>query len=120
MNLLHETTNDIRESGHTPADIIFIGSEDSGHQCSWDEFKELADVKYDNGYGAQEVASDLIIVFSDGSQMWRREYDGSESWYYSPLFKMPETSKKITSLIISRDQIGWATLKGINDRKGDL
>jgi hypothetical protein len=32
MNLLSETIKDIRLSGHTPEEIIFIGSEKSGQR----------------------------------------------------------------------------------------
>lgn len=68
-NFLEETKTDIEKSGHQTSDIVFIGSEKSGHQCSWDEFCLLANREYDSGYGGQEVSSDLIIVFSDGSSM---------------------------------------------------
>jgi hypothetical protein len=77
MNLLTETMESIETSGHEPSQIIFIGSEISGHCCTWDQFKELADKDYDAGFGAAKVADDLKIVFSDGSSMSRREYDGS-------------------------------------------
>ena len=96
MNLLEETIEDIKESGHNISDIIFIGSESSGHCCSWDEFKPMANIDYDSGFGAQEIASDLIIVFSDDSKMWRHEYDGSEHWNYSKPFTMPVSRLKMT------------------------
>ncbi len=97
-NLLEETKSAIADSGHTEADIIFIGSEQSGHQCTWEEFCVLADKEYDNGYGNPEVAYDLIIVFSDGHKMWRGEYDGSEWWEYSSPFAMPTEKHPIHSL----------------------
>ena len=117
MNLLQETIDDIKHSGHKPEDIAFIGSEDSWHSCTWDEFTKLADRDYDNGYGAQKVASDLIIVFSDGTKMWRYEYDGSENWDYSSPFKMPEVpegTKPVTSLFVSPEYMGWMDLADIN------
>ena len=43
MNLLAETINAIHGSGHYIKDIVFIGSEQSGHRCTWKRFKELAD-----------------------------------------------------------------------------
>lgn len=115
MNLLKETIEDIKNSGHAPEDIVFIGSSDSGHCCSWDEFTRLANVDYDDGYGAQEVASDLIIVFGDGSSMWRQEYDGSESWAFSRPFSRPEKTKPINRLVVRIEQVGWQTLAEIND-----
>lgn len=106
MNLLKETIENIKDSGHKIEDIIFIGSEDSGHCCTWDQFKELADIEYDNGYGGQEIARDLIIVFSDGSRMWRNEYDGSEWWEYLAPFKMPKNNEKIKTLC--NDHFWWS------------
>ena len=98
MNLLKETLDDIKESGHVINDIIYIGAEESGFCCEWDEYEIIADIEYDDGFGSQEIASDLIIVFSDGSKMWRHEYDGSEHWAYSKPFKMPSDKKKITTV----------------------
>jgi len=114
MNLLIETTEDIRESGHTPDDIVFIGSEYSGHSCTWDEFQLLANFEYDNGFGAQRIASDLIIVFKDGTSMWRYEYDGSESWYYSKPFSEPKVRKPIK--ILGGSKFAWDTLQEMNKR----
>lgn len=83
-NLLTETKAAIKDSGHKPADIVFIGSSDAEYRCTWAEFQKVANVQYDSGYGAQEVATDLVIRFSDGKSMWRHEYDGSEYWEYDP------------------------------------
>jgi len=97
-NFLAETIRDIADSGHTPEDIIFIGSTGSGHACTWSQFLELADFDYDAGYGAAYIASDLLIVFSDGADMHRSEYDGSEWWDYSRPFVAPEVQFPIVSL----------------------
>lgn len=111
MNLLKETLAAIMESGHTPNQIAFIGSEESGHSCTWPEFEKLADFEYDNSYGAQEVASDLIVVFSDGTKLWRGEYDGSEWWEFSSPFVPPTEHKPITKLAGGM----WASLSDLND-----
>lgn len=113
MNLLTETQSDIEQSGHTVDEIIFIGSESSGHSCDWNEFTMLANKDYDSGFGAQKVASDLVIVFSDGAKMWRHEYDGSENWDYSAPFETPKETKKIGSLFTSN--VGWEDLEDINN-----
>lgn len=110
-NLLSETKKAIKGSGHKPGDIIFIGSTDSGHSCTWEEFEKLADFEYDNGYGGQEVAEDLRIVFSDGSSMWRGEYDGSEWWEYGEPFEMPKELRPIKTLC-SGDL--WTSLEQMN------
>ena len=98
INLLQETTQAIENSGHKVQDIAFIGSVVSGYSCTWDDFLLLADIEYNNGFGAQEVAHDLTIIFRDGSTMWRNAYDGSEWWEYGEPVKIPNEQKKITKL----------------------
>lgn len=112
MNLLKETIKDLEKKGSTPEQIVFIGSE-SGYECTWEEFKVLADIDYDVGFGSQKVATDLIIVFEDGSQMTRKECDGSEWWEYNTVFVKPTVTKQITRLVITPDQSGWETLESI-------
>lgn len=115
MNLLQETLEAIREAGKQPSDIVFIGSRTTGYQCSWDEFKALADVDYDCGFGAQEVASDLEFVFSEGSRLERQEYDGSEGWRFVGTFIPPANSKPIHRLtVVGTDKVGWCTLHDLN------
>lgn len=114
LNLKKETLEAIKNSGHQTADIIFIGSEESGHQCTWKQFAKLANRDYDDGYGGAQVASDLIIVFSDGAKMWRGEYDGSEWWEYSSPFKRPAENHPISSLFAD---VGWDSLSTINSTK---
>lgn len=111
MNLLKETLEDIKESGHVINDIIYIGAEESGFCCEWAEYEIIANIEYDPGFGAQWIASDLIIAFSDGSKMWRHEYDGSECWVYSKPFKMPADKKKITTVC---DGGIWQDLESMN------
>lgn len=111
-NLLEETMKDIESSGHTVADIVFIGSKNGEYRCSWEQFQALANVEYDAGYGAAQVALDLIIVFCDGQKMWRAEYDGSEWWEYSTPFFMPNESKPMNKLFASR--VGWESAGEIN------
>jgi len=104
---LHEFTR--RDIG-----IIFIGSQESGAQCDWARFTALANRVYEAGYGGVEVATDLRIVFSDGVQMTRGEYDGSEWWEYNVPFKMPEEKKEIAGLFGG----SWVTLTDI--ARGDV
>jgi len=116
MNLLKETQCAIEDSGHNINDIVFIGSEESGHSCTWNEFVELANKDYDSGFGSQKVAHDLVIVFSDNQKMWRSEYDGSECWAFSKSFKKPAVSKPIKSLFTHR--VGWDSLEEIDEQVG--
>ena len=116
INFLKETKDAIKLSGHNENDVIFIGSEKSGHQCTWDEFCKIADFEYDNGYGAQMVAKDLIFVFKDGQKMWRSEYDGSEWWEYSTKFNKCEESHPIIRLSANSYEVGWVNLDDINEK----
>lgn len=79
-NLLKETRDAITRSGHAIEDIVFIGSANGEYACTWQEFEQIADVEYDSGFGAAEVARDLVVRFSDSKHLWRYEYDGSERW----------------------------------------
>ena len=114
-NFLAETIDAVAKSGHKPDDIIFIGSKETGHQCTWEEFCKLADIEYDSGFGAQEIASDLIVVFADGSSMWRWEYAGSEWWVFAVPFVAPEQRKSIKALKVSGTRVGRGTLAELND-----
>lgn len=51
-----------------------------GIAISIDKFIKLANVLYDDGYGGQEVAADLVLIMNDGGWYERAEYDGSEWW----------------------------------------
>lgn len=98
-NLLHQTLATLARMDETPAEIMFIGSEATNHQCTWDEFCVLADKDYDNGFGIEEVATDLVIICRSGARMWRNSYDGSEWWEFSKPFDQPKVERKpITSL----------------------
>jgi hypothetical protein len=111
-NLLAETDEAISKSGHTPGDIIFIGSEDTGHRCTWDEFVSLADFEYNSDFGVAHIADDLKIVFKDGATMWRGEYDGKEWWEYSAPFVAPQKDLPIRSL--GGSDGAWNTLSELN------
>ncbi len=112
-NLLEETINDIRNAELSIDNIIFIGSSDGEYECTWQEFKLLADAEYDSGYGGQEVMQDIIIIFADGSKMLRGEYDGSEWWdIHKPLVKRVDC-KKLTSLFPA---YSWETIAENEER----
>lgn len=110
MNLLEETIRAIEEFRLKTENIIFIGSEESGHSCTWDEFQVISNKVYDSGYGGQQVAEDLIIVFKDKTRMIRGEYDGSEWWEIIRPFKMPKIKLPIKCMIRRNE----STLKQMN------
>jgi hypothetical protein len=114
MNLLRETIYSLKDAGQSTDDIVFIGSVTSGHSCNWEEFEKLADLEYDNDYGAQKIATDLIIVFKDSSHLQRWEYDGSEGWEYISKPPIPINKKKIARLIVTSNEVGWRSLDEMN------
>lgn len=98
MNLLKETLDAITMAGKTPEYVVEVqwtavtgmNRSDRGYVAvvqtfgvTWDRFaKAIANVEYDDGYGAQEINSSLKVVFGDMSWLEREEYDGAERWVY--------------------------------------
>jgi hypothetical protein len=98
MNLLSETVDALSNSGKTRSDVRWIGSTNYGY-FDWWHFVKIANIEYDDGYGAAEVARDLVIV---GDDWWleRNEYDGSEWWTFKKLPIKPPNNiepNKVTS-----------------------
>lgn len=112
MNLLDETLETLSEHNLTIEDVKWIGSINGDYQCSINEFLELANREYDNGFGAPEVCGDLVIV---GDDWWleRHEYDGSEEWEFKRLPKLKPEVQKI-QYIFARHSVGWETLRRAN------
>lgn len=97
-NLLHETERCISNSGHVPEDIVYIGSQYTGHRCTWEQFQTLANKSYVRQGKDPKVLDDLVVVFSDGTMMWRAKADNDEYWEYSPSFTEPNATHQIESL----------------------
>jgi len=122
MNLLQETLEILAENNKIPSDILWVGSLD--YYFSWEEFVKIADVEYDNGYGSQKVASDLLIVGKD-FYLEREEYDGSECWAYKTMLSKPIHKIQLTASTINQAEslgykvsIGWESLALINNIMG--
>jgi hypothetical protein len=114
INLLQETKESIEASGHMTQEIFFIGSPITGHRCTWAEFEILADFEYDEDYGLQNVASDLVIVFSDDTRLIRTEYDGSEAWAHVQPFYITNSVHPIKNLVHSDKAFYAKTLAELN------
>ena len=109
---MEETLERMKGVGLGPEDIVFIGSADNEYSMAgWREFEALADVEYNDGYGAPKVATDLEIRFQDGTYFVRAEYDGSEWWdAVIPRVEPESSTKPITRLTVTQREIGWLTL----------
>jgi len=112
INLLDETIEEMSSNGYSFSDVKFIGSSDGLYSCSVEGFMTLANRTYDNGFGAPKVAQDLVIVFAEGSSMYRHEYDGAESWRHSLVFSERDKTVPIKSLFAQC--VGWECLSEIN------
>ena len=83
-NLLKETKEILEQHDKTFDDIIFVGDKSDHSKMTVKEFLEHANFEYDDGYGLEEINTDLILV---GKDFWleRHEYDGSEWWEYKSM-----------------------------------
>lgn len=128
MNLWEETIEKLQKNGKTFDDVVYIcGSE---FKITKEDFVKYSKTDYDSGFGAPEVAEDLIVV---GTDFWleRHEYDGSEWWEYKEMPKGEDLPlKKITALTVYQAQLngvdcscGWETLGSLNgtpNSEGDV
>jgi len=68
-----------------------IKLEDPMKALAIEEFTSAIDVKYDAGFGGQELFGTLW--FTDGTYSDRYEYDGSECWNHHATPKLPQQPK---------------------------
>ena len=97
-NLLEETKQVLENHEKKPEDVSWIGSSDGELAISWAEFEKIANIDYDSGFGAQEIAEDLVVVFKDGNYMDRGEYDGSEWWNFNSTPTKKSDAKPFTNV----------------------
>lgn len=95
MNLLGETKDAISRSGHSTDDVRFVGSRDEKLGIPWSQAEKVLDIDYDDGYGSQEIAADLVVAFTDGGFLRREEYDGIEWWEYEPTVQSPGDAEAV-------------------------
>lgn len=119
MTFKEETYEAIKESGHNREDVMFIGSSDGKYRIGMDRFDDISDFEYDSGFGAQEIASDLIIYFKDKTYIIRGEYDGSEWWEYNVPKVFIESDEHETFSNLGGHGIMWDTVEKLNKKKND-
>lgn len=107
MNLLKETQEILNNNGKTLKDIEWIGT--SKYYVNKEKALELFDNDYDDGYGAQLVATNLKVV---GKDWWleRHEYDGCEWWEMKKYPEKPDNELQIDRVIGGM----WETLEEMN------
>lgn len=116
INFLKETMEAIKDCGRNVSDVMFVGSENGKYRMAWEKFEQKADFLYDNGYGAQEIAYDLIVCFKDGSYLDRYEYDGSESWAYHGPKNFKEDDEYEDFNILGGQDYMWETVEDMNEK----
>ncbi len=101
--LLEETRKELEQHDKTFNDVIFIGDNGRHTKMSVDKFIEYANIEYNNGYGIEEINTDLILV---GKDFWleRHSYDGSEWWEYKSI---PDISKFEDGIVYILENQKW-------------
>lgn len=120
MNLKTETLEVLKLNKKTVDDIRWIGTK--CETINAEKFWRLADTEYDNGYDAQKVAADLLIV---GDDWWleRESYDGAEHWVYKSIPTLPKRKMiNIDCLTVEQynklhgtHKVGWCILAELNE-----
>ena len=87
MNLLEETMYKLKQYNKTSSDVLWIGT--NKKYTTWEQFAQIANLQYNDGYGGPEIYMDLKIV---GSDWWleRYEYDGAERWVFKTYPTKPD------------------------------
>ena len=105
VNLLKETLEILEKHGKSPKDVKWVGSRDGKYAITWNEFEKIANITYNNSYGAQEIAEDLVVV---GEDWWleRCVCDGwSEWWEFKTLPIKQSEAVKFTKALTTL--FGW-------------
>lgn len=98
MNLWEETIEEIEDRGYTLQDVAWVGCDD--FTIDLDYYESLArKTDYNPGYGSEEIALDLVIVFKDGTWLSRDSYDGSEWFRYNVCPQKPPVQSKPVRLM---------------------
>ena len=114
MNLYDETVKVLEIHNKTIDDIKYIGTSKTKVNI-YKAIELMKKTNYDDDFGSQEIANNLIIKGSDFI-MKRREYDGSEWWDYEYTDKpLPQVETDVKSFTAG---MGWKSLEEINGLEG--
>jgi len=106
-NLYEETLRSIDKSNHTTDNVSWIGTANREYAISWEEYRQISDITYYSGFGGTNIPDDLIVVFTDGTWLERREYDGEEWWeYVSTPQQSPSSNKFVLAVNEEKSVIG--------------
>lgn len=81
-NLYVETIRAIEASGHTIAEVDFVGTFDGEAAMLWEKFADIANINYNEQLRAPGIPLDLCVVFTDGTWLERRKNYLDERWRY--------------------------------------
>lgn len=112
-NLWEETLRILTGNNRNFDDVMYIQGSNFG--ITKENFEQVAKKsEYYSGFGAAEVAEDLIIV---GDDWWleRHEYDGNEWWEYKEKPKQISEIKKVSHLAGGM----WDKLAELNETEVD-
>lgn len=111
-NLLTETIFELEQHDKTFEDVVWVGTTEV--EMPVEVFVELANKYYDEGFGSQKVATDLLVC-GDGWYMERHEYDGSEWWEYKTTPTRPK--RVVIPKAVVDNSFMWVTLEEANRPK---
>lgn len=117
MQIRQEINHVLEKYGYDQGNVSWIGSRDGSLAMSLPDFLDrFGNANYDDGFGSQEVASDLVMVIDEHNWFYREEYDGAEGWEfaYSPVKQ--RTSKPYEKIIGD----GWDSLKQLQEDDGNV
>lgn len=119
VNAVKEILNVLKDHAKSEKNISWVGSSDGKLAMSWDDFKEnFANIEYDDGFGAQKIAEDLVVVLDDQSWLERYEYDGSEGWSFKQLPQQLVSARSYDIIDChSVNEVGWETLADLNGKE---
>lgn len=98
-NLLEETIDILYKNGRIESDVLWVGrgynqtgylqEQNNLSKNTWEYFVKNADFLYEDGFGCEEIPTDLIVV---GKDFWleRHSYDGSEWWEFKSMPVEPD------------------------------